>query len=52
MMDGMGVFRAIQSWGLPMPGSNRGYDPAQLIEQMIVSIWCGPIGLFIRTLLV
>lgn len=41
MMDGMGVFRAIQSWGLPMPGSNRGYDPAQLIEQMIVSIWCG-----------
>jgi hypothetical protein len=24
MMDGMGVFRAIQSWGLPMPGSNWG----------------------------
>lgn len=22
-------------------GSNRGYAPEQLIEQMIVSIWCG-----------
>ena len=41
MMDGMGVYRAIQSWGLPLPGSNLGYDPAQLIEQMIVSIWFG-----------
>jgi hypothetical protein len=41
MMDGMGVFQAIQSWQLPMPGSNRGYAPAQLIEQMMVSIWCG-----------
>ena len=29
MMDGMGVFQAIQSWQLPMPGSNRGYAPAQ-----------------------
>jgi hypothetical protein len=26
---------------LPQPGSNRGYRPEQLIEQMIVSIWCG-----------
>ena len=41
MTDKMGVFRAIQSWGLPMPGSNRGYEPTQLIEQMIVSICCG-----------
>ena len=41
MMDGMGVYKAIQSWGLPSPMSNRGYDPAQLIEQMMVSIWCG-----------
>ncbi len=23
------------------PGSNRGYASGQLIEQMIVSIWCG-----------
>ena len=41
MMDGMGVFKAVQSWDLPAPGSNRGYDPAQLIEQMMVSIWSG-----------
>ena len=26
---------------MPQPGSNRGYAPEQLIEQMIVSIWCG-----------
>lgn len=41
MMDGMGLRQAIQSWDLPTPGSNRGYAPVQLIEQMIVSIWCG-----------
>jgi len=41
MMDGMGVLKAVQSWDLPAPGSNRGYDPAQLIEQMMVSIWSG-----------
>ena len=41
MMDGMGVFQAIQSSQLPMPGSNLGYAPAQLLEQMMVSIWCG-----------
>ena len=29
MMDSMGIFQAIQSWQLPMPGSKRGYDPAQ-----------------------
>ena len=41
MMVGMGVQEAIRSWGLPAPGSNRGYDPVQLIEQMMVSIWTG-----------
>jgi hypothetical protein len=41
MLDGMGFKEAVQSWGLPRPGSNRGYAPEQLIEQMIVSIWCG-----------
>ena len=41
MMDGMGFKSALQSWELPQPGSNRGYRPEQLIEQMIVSIWCG-----------
>ena len=32
---------ALLSWPLPQLGSNRGYRPEQLIEQMIVSIWCG-----------
>ena len=41
MLDGMGFKAALQSWDLPKPGSNRGYAPEQLIEQMIVSIWCG-----------
>ncbi|NJS35647.1 MAG: IS1380 family transposase [Brachymonas sp.] len=41
MMDGMGLRGAIADWDLPAPGSNRGYAPVQLIEQMIVSIWCG-----------
>ena len=41
MLDGMGFKSAMQSWELPQPGSNRGYAPEQLIEQMIVSIWCG-----------
>ncbi len=41
MLDGMGFKSAVQSWELPQPGSNRGYAPEQLIEQMIVSIWCG-----------
>lgn len=41
MLDGMGFKEALQSWDLPQPGSNRGYRPEQLIEQMIVSIWCG-----------
>jgi hypothetical protein len=35
------LHEAVQSWDLPQPGSNRGYRPEQLIEQMIVSIWCG-----------
>jgi len=41
MLDGMGFRQAVQSWDLPPPGSNRGYRPEQLIEQMMVSIWCG-----------
>ena len=41
MPGGMDFKSAMQSWGLPKPGSNRGYAPEQLIEQMIVSIWCG-----------
>ncbi len=41
MLDSMGFREAAAGWGLPAPGSNRGYPPVQLIEQFIVSIWCG-----------
>lgn len=41
LLDGLDFKAALHSWSLPQPGSNRGYAPAQLIEQMIVSIWCG-----------
>ncbi len=41
MLDGMGFKEAVQSWDLPPPRSKRGYRPEQLIEQMMVSIWCG-----------
>ena len=41
MLDSMGFRHAATQWDLPAPGSNRGYPPAQLIEQLMVSIWCG-----------
>lgn len=41
MLDSMGFRDAASGWGMPAPGSNRGYEPTQLIEQFIVSIWCG-----------
>ncbi|WP_434782140.1 IS1380 family transposase [Ferrovum myxofaciens] len=41
MLDSMGFSEAVTTWGLPEPGSNRGYDPRQLVEQFLVSIWCG-----------
>lgn len=36
-----GFTSSSRRWALPAPRSNRGYAPVQLIEQMIVSIWCG-----------
>jgi len=33
----MGFRQAVAAWGLPAPGSNRGYEPLQLIEQFLVS---------------
>ena len=41
MLDSMGFQNAALQWDLPQPGSNRGYPPVQLIEQLLVSIWCG-----------
>ena len=31
MMDEMSLQDTIRHWNLPTPGSNRGYDPVQLI---------------------
>ena len=41
MLDSMNFRAAASQWNLPEPGSNRGYPPVQLIEQLLVSIWCG-----------
>lgn len=41
MLDSMGFRQAAAKWALPEPKSNRGYEPLQLIEQFIASIWCG-----------
>lgn len=41
MLDSMGFQQAVAGWGLPESGSNRGYPALQLVEQFIVSIWCG-----------
>jgi Transposase DDE domain group 1 len=41
MLDSMEFQQAVAGWGLPAPRSNRGYEPLQLVEQFIVSIWCG-----------
>ncbi len=41
MMEKMSFVEELKNVPLPVQGSNRGYDPVQLIVQFIVSIWCG-----------
>jgi hypothetical protein len=41
MLKSINLADAAKQWDLPQPGSNRGYEPLQLIEQFLVSIWCG-----------
>ena len=41
MLDHLGFESALAAAGLPQPGSNRGYRPAQLITQFMLSVWCG-----------
>jgi hypothetical protein len=41
MLDHLGFGAALSEAGLPRPGSNRGYAPAQLITQFMISVWCG-----------
>ena len=41
MLDRLQFRDAFPQFGVPEASSNRGYAPCQLIEQFIVSIWCG-----------
>ena len=41
LLDHLGLETALAAAGLPQPGSNRGYRPAQLITQFMLSVWCG-----------
>lgn len=41
MLQRIGFLAALGRLQLPRQGSNRGYAPEQLIEQFLVSVWCG-----------
>jgi hypothetical protein len=41
MLQSIRFSEVAKEWDLPQPGSNRGYEPVQIIEQFLVSIWCG-----------
>jgi len=41
LLKKMGFRELLSKSGLPVQGSNRGYAPEQLIEQFLISVWCG-----------
>lgn len=41
LLDRTGILTRLMATDLPDQGSNRGYDPIQLITCFLVSIWCG-----------
>lgn len=41
MLVSMNFDNEFSHWNFPLQNSNRGYNPKQLIEQFMVSIWCG-----------
>jgi hypothetical protein len=41
MIDHLGFASILNSLPLPRPGSNRGYDPTQMMLQFMISVWCG-----------
>jgi hypothetical protein len=41
MFDKITMEKVLRDAYLPVQGSNRGYDPVQLIENFWVGIWCG-----------
>jgi hypothetical protein len=40
-LDRTGIREKLESVGLPAPGSNRGYEPHEVIESFWVSVWLG-----------
>lgn len=41
LLDQTGIFTELIKSDLPSQGSNRGYDPIQLVTSFMVSVWCG-----------
>ncbi len=41
LLDKTGIRDPLKSLPLPQPGSNRGYDPVQIIESFWVIVWLG-----------
>ncbi|MEK7146291.1 MAG: IS1380 family transposase, partial [Patescibacteria group bacterium] len=41
LVQGTGILEVLRRLPIPLPGSNRGYDPVQVIESFWVSIWIG-----------
>src|SRR5947209_3015823 len=41
MLSRMRFREALNDSGLPSPGSNRGFDPAVMIESSLVCVWIG-----------
>lgn len=41
LLDRTGLLSQLVASDLPRQGSNRGYDPIQLITSFLVSVWCG-----------
>lgn len=40
-IDQIGIREKLEDLNLPSPGSNRGYDPKQIVESFWLSIWTG-----------
>lgn len=41
VLDKVGIRQELERLDLPKPRSNRGYDPADIMEAFGVSVWCG-----------
>lgn len=41
LLDQTGILTKVIACDLPQQGSNRGYDPIQLVTSFMVSVWCG-----------